>query len=539
MQIKEPEVNSSQKAVVKVSSDGEVMKCAKGLDGAECGYKAGAKVCGACGAMAMQIKDVLNDPEGVTEDNGEKETVENCKCGSPISIKGVCQKCGKPVKMKGKAAADPENAAEDTGETETCECDNPVNVKGICQDCGLPIAGKKMLEDHSYTPRMIKKKSNLTSPDADFGAGMEREADEEVYDTDNFDPKKRARSIMTGKSGDSDAPAFVIDSDITGKEFGTGKERQLSPNDMGFNMDLKKKRKKRRLDSMGIKSDNIDESDLFLCGLAREVKSASEFSPCADCRGGCKSAQDEPDLLEIEGLAEDMLLGKVHNSGYSDQHDMFVVQVERKDGQYVEAYFTGEGELDGWFRIPEEEVMGKSAVVDIETAVSKALGVIEGKALGYGVGEFEGYEAYAIEVEGLDGKSYDVFVTPDGDVLGYDQYEWDYDDTVEGKAAYSQDQRDAMAKKGHALPDGSYPIDNASDLENAIMAFGRAKDKPKVKAHIMKRAKELGREDLIPDSWDSEGADDTDSANGEKSVFTDIQAALLEMDIIAAQQEIY
>ena len=71
MQIKEPEVNSSQKAVVKVSSDGEVMKCAKGLDGAECGYKAGAKVCGA-GGGGWGGGDAVGGAEAV----GAGQTVE-------------------------------------------------------------------------------------------------------------------------------------------------------------------------------------------------------------------------------------------------------------------------------------------------------------------------------------------------------------------------------------------------------------------------------------------------------------------------------
>lgn len=66
---------------------------------------------------------------------------------------------------------------------------------------------------------------------------------------------------------------------------------------------------------------------------------------------------------------------------------------------------------------------------------------------------------------------------------------------------FSQEKRDELAKKGFALPDGSYPIENKKDLENAIKAFGRAKDPSKAKTHIKKRAKELGNEDLIPSNW--------------------------------------
>jgi hypothetical protein len=64
-----------------------------------------------------------------------------------------------------------------------------------------------------------------------------------------------------------------------------------------------------------------------------------------------------------------------------------------------------------------------------------------------------------------------------------------------------RDTRKKMAKKGTAMPDGSYPIANASDLRNAIQAIGRAKDPAAAKAHIKRRAKALGLGDLIPDGW--------------------------------------
>ena len=57
MQYKENEEMDQQeeKAIVKVSADGDVVACAKGLEAKECGYK-GGKVCGACGAMAVEAK---------------------------------------------------------------------------------------------------------------------------------------------------------------------------------------------------------------------------------------------------------------------------------------------------------------------------------------------------------------------------------------------------------------------------------------------------------------------------------------------------
>jgi hypothetical protein len=69
------------------------------------------------------------------------------------------------------------------------------------------------------------------------------------------------------------------------------------------------------------------------------------------------------------------------------------------------------------------------------------------------------------------------------------------------KREFSDKEREAMADKGQALPDGSYPIANAKDLENAVQAYGRGKNKKKVKAHIKARAKALGLEGNLPDDW--------------------------------------
>lgn len=62
------------------------------------------------------------------------------------------------------------------------------------------------------------------------------------------------------------------------------------------------------------------------------------------------------------------------------------------------------------------------------------------------------------------------------------------------------DERKALAKKGIALPDGSYPIRNRADLENAIQAFGRANpgDRKKVANHIRTRARALNLTNLLP-----------------------------------------
>jgi hypothetical protein len=69
------------------------------------------------------------------------------------------------------------------------------------------------------------------------------------------------------------------------------------------------------------------------------------------------------------------------------------------------------------------------------------------------------------------------------------------------KREISTEQREHDASTGAALPDGSYPIENEGDLENAVQAYGRAKDKPEAKAHIEARAKSLNLTHLLPEDW--------------------------------------
>ena len=83
-------------------------------------------------------------------------------------------------------------------------------------------------------------------------------------------------------------------------------------------------------------------------------------------------------------------------------------------------------------------------------------------------------------------------------------------DEAKTEFAYiSRDDREKLAKKGHALPDGSYPIRNVDDLKNAIQAYGRSKksDRADVRKHIMKRAHQLNFRHLIPDSFKTASSD--------------------------------
>lgn len=70
------------------------------------------------------------------------------------------------------------------------------------------------------------------------------------------------------------------------------------------------------------------------------------------------------------------------------------------------------------------------------------------------------------------------------------------------KRKWTADERKEAERKGWAMPGGRYPIETVADLENAIHAVGRGKGShADIRAHIMRRARALGAEDRIPDSW--------------------------------------
>ena len=75
------------------------------------------------------------------------------------------------------------------------------------------------------------------------------------------------------------------------------------------------------------------------------------------------------------------------------------------------------------------------------------------------------------------------------------------DGTKVAKKNFTDDERKKLAGEGKAMKDGSFPIENKSDLENAIKAYGRAKNKAAAKRHIIKRAKALGATDMLPADW--------------------------------------
>jgi hypothetical protein len=87
------------------------------------------------------------------------------------------------------------------------------------------------------------------------------------------------------------------------------------------------------------------------------------------------------------------------------------------------------------------------------------------------------------------------------------------DDSDSELAVITRKKRMELAKDKKALPDGSFPIRNVSDLKNAVQAYGRAKpgNRGLVRRHIVKMARQLDRKDLVPENWKEASIEDVDS----------------------------
>lgn len=68
-------------------------------------------------------------------------------------------------------------------------------------------------------------------------------------------------------------------------------------------------------------------------------------------------------------------------------------------------------------------------------------------------------------------------------------------------------QKRMLAKMGIAMPDGSYYIRTAAELNDAIHAVGRGgADHDDIRKHIIKRAHALHLDSKIPSNWNSDGS---------------------------------
>lgn len=486
-------METENKPMLSVDSDGNVLKCAKGAGADECGYKGGA-ICGKCGAKPVEMKMV---PIDLTETKAasKKEMMEE--------------------DMEDEEEEMPEDEMSEDGEEEVVEEDDG---PGESEDDEMDEEDEDM-DDEEDDASMKSGKKGMKKPYKKMGADPEDMMDEDMVDA--------------AKKGMGMAKPDMSEEEMSDEEYDEEEELKMS---------MMRDMRKRRIDSMGMKAADIGD-DGYICAIERKSHPGSS-AVCDDCPGGCIAEKGLPGLLEVEGLAETEFKGIVIDSGYSADADMFVVDVQVKDGSVREVFIDGTtAEIIGFHKLDDDIFEKKSAidemmVIGFVEAAEIAVKSIDGTVIAVEPDIFEGIDSYAVEIDGLDGKSYDVFIGLDGEVLGYDKYEPEEAEEIEAEAAeialkraFSEERRMSMAKEGMALPDGSYPIASEDDLKNAIQAFGRAKDKEAAKRHIMKRAREMGKENLIPANWVA-GGDMKKKSSDEADA--DFMKSLIEFELLQA-----
>ena len=529
-------MNSDEKATVNIDADGAVVKCGKGLDSSECGYVKGAEMCGKCGAMAVEVKMVPVDIFNTKGDKPEmdEEYMKMADGSYPIEDEN-------DLKMAIMAVDDAENPqaakmhcmkrAQDLGKedmipkswmSEKMDDEEYGEEKAVATDDEDDMEDEESDMDEDEDEDMDEEDEDMDSEKKAVSAEDEDEDEDEDEEDDTTDDDEEAVQMEDDEDEDEDEDDMEEDEEKSmympfkvkkrKKGMNTDMDVEVNEEDDAELAEEMEPMRKRRIESMGMKSEDFSNNG-YVCAIERKAYGGG-VSVCDDCPGGCVSEKGLPGLLHIEGLAEEMFDGSVIDSGYSANADMYVVDVQVKDGRAVEVFVDGTtAEVVGWHKLDENIFESKSAdneltLISFTEAAEIAVKSIDGHVVAVEPDTFEGYDAYAVEIDGFDGKSYDVFVAMDGEVLGYDKYEPEEAEEIEAEAAeialkraFSEDQRNSMAKEGTALPDGSFPISSSEDLRNAIQAFGRAKDKNAAKRHIMKRAKEMDMEKLIPATW--------------------------------------
>jgi len=103
------------------------------------------------------------------------------------------------------------------------------------------------------------------------------------------------------------------------------------------------------------------------------------------------------------------------------------------------------------------------------------------------------------------------------------------------KADLSAAGRRKAAASGAAMPDGSYPIKTKSDLRKAIKAVGRGNaDHSAIRKHIIKRAKALGLESMVPENWNADGSlKDANKSDADETMVAKAEQVLRDVRALA------
>lgn len=535
MQYKEPKsMDLAEDNVAKIDSSGSVVKCAKDYSTSDCEYTAGSKVCGKCGALAVEVKESSMEETIVMDETLDDEDA--------VLIKALEEKATVMDEVS-EAEAEKRRIEKDTRDIDDTQLDDDESGDFDHGDHDTSEA-KSADDEEAYEkdkPTMAEKdEDNAWVGLDDPKAGVMMHESRLRTDEDEDEDEEAAEEEAPEAPPETPAGAPAAAPAAAAEEVPAAPEEALPAPVAEENEEDEEGRNRRRHREAMVQKD----AGAYLCAIDRKVY-PGVASVCDDCPGGCVSEKGMPSLLEVETALEIQFKGDeyatVIDSVYSDRADLFIADLDIDGKKVIEVFVEGQtGEVLGYNRLDDSVFEQKDAfekidLVDFSEAADIAAKTIDGVVNAVEPDVFEGYDCYAVEINGVDSKSYDVFVALDGEVLGYDSYEPDESEAIESEAAeialkraFSDDQRKELVREGKAMKDGSYAIDSEQDLRNAVQAYGRASDKPATKAHIMKRAHTMGLDELIPSNWVS--------GSGEKAILSaddaGFMASLIEFELL-------
>jgi len=157
-------------------------------------------------------------------------------------------------------------------------------------------------------------------------------------------------------------------------------------------------------------------------------------------------------------------------------------------------------------------IMKRETDIDLEDHIAKFLGDMilttsaAGHAHGITVQDLDFVNNMRMNVASggqtsrQDDHSHPWIMTPEGQIIIGAENGHSHEPDEISKRAFSTACREQLAASGEALPDGSFPIENNSDLACAIGAFARINpsDQKKIATHIKRRAAALDETALLP-----------------------------------------
>lgn len=448
-----------------VDAEGAMLKCAKGLGTADCGFVPKSAVCGKCGAVPVEMKMLSFSEYQEIQMKAAASVAEAAGDAIEVAVEEVTEE--KPKKKKRYRGIPMEERGTDEAEADE-----------MAMDAGV-------IEEEDEEPG---EEAEGETPEEE--ATEEEPTDEQPEETEEEPADEESE----------DEPELETEED-----------------DSGMDDSALERLRKARLQQLGVKVHDAGIG-AYRCAIDGKIYPGGT-PPCADCPGGCAGTKGEITILHAEGISQTLVKGDVLQSAYVPEADIFSVTLRRKDAKVFDVFVHGtSGEIVGHRLLDGSTILDPSSddltmvTFDEAAAIAKSWLQKDGEVVSIVPGAFEGIDSYVVDIQCKDGKAHDVYVSLDGNILGVDTLEEEDILEVEADAAEIALKVDnppslikELAATGVAMKDGSLPIRDENDLINAMRAYPRAKDLAGAKAHIVSRAKALGLKQLLPEPWQRVG----------------------------------